>query len=149
MNKIEQTVWDLAQPLVEQAGLTLWDVEFVKEGADWFLRVTVDRDEGVSIDQCETVSRALDKLLDKADPIRQSYILEVASAGLERQLKRPGDFEKFMGRRVEVTFYRAIDAAKSALGRLTGYRDGDVELDGGQKTFSAKDIAQVRLRLEE
>jgi len=149
VNKIEQTAWDLALPLAEQAGCALWDVEFVKEGADWFLRVYIDRDEGVSVDQCEAVSRALDKLLDKSDPIKQSYILEVASAGLERQLKRPGDFEKFMGRLVEVTLYRAQDGAKSAQGRLTGYEDGDVELDGGRKTFLSKDIAQVRLRLEE
>ena len=97
MSKITDKVFELSKPVVEQAGCTLWDVEYVREAGTWFLRVFIDKEGGVSITDCETISRALDPLLDEADPIPDSYVFEVGSAGAERELKRPSDFQQFMG----------------------------------------------------
>ena len=100
MSKITQTVWALAQPVVERHGCELWDVEYVTEAGTRYLRVYIDKPEGVGIDDCEAVSRELDVLLDEADPIPDSYVFEVSSAGAERELKRPSDFVRFMGSQV-------------------------------------------------
>ena len=150
MKKVTEIVWALAAPVVEALNLSLWDVEFLREGAHWVLRVVVDGAEGVTTDQCEAVSRALDPLLDEADPIEQGYILEVASAGLERSLKRPSDFARFLGHLVELRFYKPKDGRKELLGRLRAHGDGAVvvETEQGEKTFDMKDVAGVRLRLE-
>lgn len=149
MNRIEKTVWDLALPVVEQAGLELWDVEYVTEAGQRYLRVYLDGPDGVDLDACERVSRLLDPMLDEADPVPDSYIFEVSSAGCERALKRPGDFERFMGERVELRLYSAVDGAKQWIGTLLAYEDGDVTIDsGGQRRFAKKQIASVRLRVE-
>ena len=149
MNRIEKTVWDLAKPVVEQMGLELWDVEYVTEAGQRVLRVYLDGPDGVDLDACEAVSRALDPMLDEADPIPDSYTFEVSSAGCERQLKRPGDFARFMGALVEVKLYSAVDGAKQWIGKLVSYEDGDVTIDaGGQRRFERKQIASVRLRME-
>ena len=146
MGKIEKTVSDMARPVAEANGLELWDVEYVMEGGQHYLRVFLDSPEGVTIDQCETVSRLLDPMLDEADPIPDSYIFEVGSAGLERQLKRPGDCERFLGEKVDVKLYSAVDGAKSWVGTLEGYDGGDVTVDG--RRFEKKTIASVRLRAD-
>ena len=145
-----ELVAQLAAPSIEQAGCVLWDVEFVKEGGERYLRVYIDNDEGVSIDQCELVSRALDKALDEADPIDESYILEVSSAGAERQLRRPSDFEKFIGRQVAVKLYGAKNGRKEHVGILESYKDGDVTVSVGGKIveFKKSEIASVRLRID-
>ncbi len=151
MSKITETVAALAGPVAEARGCELWDVEFVREAGEWFLRVYIDKEGGVSIDDCEAVSRALDPMLDEADPIEQSYNFEVSSAGLERALRRPGDFEKFMGSFVAVRLYKAENGVKERLGYLRGYSDGAVTLetkDGGTVTFEKKQVASVHLRLE-
>lgn len=149
MNRIEQTVHDLALPVVEDAGLELWDVEYVTEAGQRYLRLYLDGPDGVDLDDCERVSRAMDPILDEADPIPESYIFEVGSAGCERQLKRPSDFERFMGSLVEVSLYSAADGAKKWVGTLTGYDDGDVTIDaGGERRFAKKQIASVRLHVE-
>ncbi len=149
MNRIEKTVWELAQPVVEAAGLELWDVEYVTEAGQRYLRIYLDGPEGVDLDTCERVSRAMDPILDEADPVPDSYIFEVSSAGCERALKRPGDFARFMGSLVEVRLYSAVDGTKQWVGTLTGYEDGEVTIDaGGQRRFSQKQIASVRLRVE-
>ena len=121
--------------------------EYVREAGTWYLRVFIDREGGVSIDDCERVSRRLDPLLDEADPIADSYVFEVGSAGAERQLKRPSDFEQFMGSDVEVRLYRPVDGSKHYTGTLTGYEDGAVTLTQGEKTlrFTKEQVAQVRL----
>lgn len=146
MGKIETIVSEMARPVAEANGLELWDVEYVMEGGQRYLRVFLDGPEGVSIDQCEAVSRALDPLLDEADPIPDSYVFEVGSAGIERQLKRPGDFERFMGEKVEVKLYSAKDGSKLWVGRLESYDDGDVTVDG--RRFEKKTVASVRLRAD-
>ena len=147
MSKITELTAQLARPVVEANGCSLWDVEYVKEAGSWYLRVYIDKDTGVSIDDCEAVSRALDPVLDEADPIPTSYIFEVSSAGVERELKRPGDFEKFMGSQVEVRHYQPVEGAKSHIGTLRGYADGAVtiEMNGQEKTYQKAQVAQVRL----
>ena len=146
MSKIETVVTNLARPVVEAQGLELWDVEYVTEGGQRYLRVFLDSPDGVDIDQCEAVSRALDPILDEADPIPDSYIFEVGSAGIERALKRPSDFERFMGEKVEVRLYVTVDGSKTWVGVLEAYDDGDVTVDG--RRFEKKTIAGVRLHAD-
>lgn len=149
MNRVEKTVWDLALPVVEQTGLELWDVEYVTEGGQRYLRVYLDGPDGVTLDDCETVSRAMDPILDEKDPVPDSYIFEVSSAGCERALKRPSDFARFLGSNVEVKLYSAVDGAKQWIGKLIAYDDGDVTIEaGGEHCFTKKQIASVRLRME-
>lgn len=151
MNKVIDIVTRLARPIVEAQGCDLWDVEFVREAGAWFLRVYIDKEGGVSIGDCEAVSRALDPLLDEADPIEQSYSFEVSSAGVERQLKRPSDFQRFMGSFAAVKLYKAAEGAKEHLGYLRGYDNGAVTIEtksGETKTFEASQVASVHLRLE-
>ena len=149
MNKIEKIVYDLALPVVEEAELELWDVEYVTEAGQRYLRVYLDGPNGVDLDDCERVSRILDPILDEKDPVPDSYIFEVGSAGCERQLKRPSDFERFMGSNVEVKLYSAADGAKQWVGTLVAYEDGDVTIDaGGEHRFDKKQVASVRLRVD-
>jgi ribosome maturation factor RimP len=149
MNRIEKIIWDLAQPVVEQAGLELWDVEYVTEAGQKYLRLYLDGPEGVTLADCEAVSRAFDPILDEKDPVPDSYVFEVSSAGCERQLKRPSDFQRFLGSKVEVKLYSAADGAKQWIGTLVGYEDGDVTIDaGGEHRFTEKQIASVRLHVD-
>ncbi len=131
-------------------GLEIWDVEFVKEGGEHYLRVFIDKADGVSIDDCEKFSRAFDKVLDREDPIDTSYIFEVSSAGLERRLFRDSDFERYMGSAVTLKTFAPKDGRKEFAGTLSAYDGGDVtlSLDDGEKTFEKKEIASVRLRAE-
>ena len=130
-------------------GCEIWDVEYVREASGFVLRVYIDKEGGVSIDDCERVSRRLDPLLDEADPIPDSYTFEVSSAGAERHLKRPSDFERFMGSLVEVKLYSAKYGAKQFVGTLAGYENGNVSVtaNGETTTFEQGDIASVRLRI--
>ena len=149
MSKVTETVWNLAQPLAAEQGVELWDVEYVKEAGQWFLRVYLDKDGGIGINDCEAFSRALDPILDEADPIPGSYVFEVSSAGAERELKRPGDFEKFLGSDVEGKLYQAVDGRKTYTGKLVSYADGDVTVAVGntEKTFAKADVASVHLSI--
>ena len=103
------TVWQICSPVVEQLDLQLWDVRFVKEGANWFLRLFIDKEEGITIEDCEKVSRAVDVLLEETDPIDKAYILEVSSPGIERELTRDFHFEKYIGADVLVKMIRPIE----------------------------------------
>lgn len=145
MAKVTDVVAGLAAPIVEQAGCTLWDVEYVKEAGEWFLRVYIDREGGVDIDACEAVSRPLSDLLDEADPIQNAYTFEVSSAGLDRPLKKPEHFRSCMGSQVDVKLYRPIEGRKEYTGVLTGYEAGNVTVD--DRVFEQKDVAQVRLHV--
>ena len=152
MKKITELTAELAAPVIAERGCTLWDVEYVKEAGTWYLRVLLDKEGGVAILDCEAVSRRLSDLLDEADPIEGSYTLEVGSAGAERALKRPGDFQRYLGSPVLVKLYRNQDGRKEFPGVLTGYDEatGDVTITVGKQemTFAKKDIALVRLRVE-
>lgn len=149
MAKVTELTAGLAAPIVEAAGCSLWDVEYVKEAGEWFLRVYIDKEGGVSINDCEAVSRPLSDALDEADPIEGSYTLEVSSAGADRVLKKPEHFAAFLGSEVDVKLYRAREGRKELTGVLKGYDNGDVtmELPGGDATLEKKDVAQVRLHV--
>ena len=136
--------------IMEENNFELVDVEYVKEGGDWFLRLYIDKDGGVDINDCEAISRAVDPILDAEDPIPDSYSFEVCSAGLERVLKRPGDFEQFMGSMVLVRLYQPKDGKKEIVGTLAGYDDGAVTISLGSETvrFEKKEVALVRLYVE-
>ena len=149
--KVTEQVARFAEPVVQAHGCTLWDVEYVREAGQWYLRIYIDKDGGVNILDCEAISRAMSDILDEADPIESSYVFEVGSAGLERQLKRPGDFARFMGSPVLVKTYQNRDGRKEFAGRLAGYEDGAVLLDmGGAEPvrFEKNEVALVRLRVE-
>ena len=149
MAKVTDAVAALALPVVESAGCTLWDVEYVKEAGAWFLRVYIDREGGVSIDDCEAVSRPLSDLLDEADPIEGSYTFEVSSAGADRALKKPEHFARYLGAEVEVRLYRPREGRKEFVGPLLHYSDGAVtlEISGEEIVFTKQEIALVRLYL--
>ena len=148
--KVTEIVAKIAQPGVEAHGCELWDVEYVREGDQRFLRLYLDKEGGVDITDCEAISRAVDPLLDEADPIAESYHFEVCSAGLERALKRPSDFERFMGSAITVKLYRPRNGLKEIPGILRGYEDGKVTVEAGKETitFEKSEVALVRLRVE-
>ena len=147
MSKITERVFELAKPVVEEEGCSLWDVEYLREAGTWYLRIYIDKEGGVSIDDCERISLRLDPILDEADPIPESYVFEVGSAGADRELKRPSDFAQFMDSEIEVKLYKPLDGSKSFVGRLAGYEEGTVVLDwrGKELRFAPAQIAQVRL----
>ena len=147
MSKITDKVTELARPIVEEEGCSLWDVEYVREAGSWYLRIYIDKTGGVDIEDCERISRRLDPVLDEADPIPDSYVFEVGSAGIERELKRPGDFESFLGSEVEVRLYQPVNGQKAYVGTLVGYDNGTTTIEIGGKTlsFNKTQTAQVRL----
>ena len=146
MAKVTDLTAALAQPIAEEQGCSIWDVEYVKEAGTWILRVYIDKEGGVSINDCEAVSRPLSDKLDEADPIEGSYTLEVSSAGADRVLKKPEHFQAFMGSEVDVRLYRPIEGRKEFTGVLAGYDKGNVQLEG-DLGFEKKDVAQVRLHV--
>ena len=148
--KVTELVAGFAKPIVEAQGCSLWDVEYVREGAERILRVYIDKEGGVDISDCEAISRAIDPILDEKDPIAESYTFEVSSAGLERPLKRPSDFAQFMGAAVTVKLYRPRNGLKEIPGILRGYEDGKVTVEAGKETitFEKSEVALVRLRVE-
>ena len=138
----------LLGPIVERVGVSVYDVEYVKEGADWYLRVYIDKEGGVNIDDCELVSRALEAKLDENDPIEQAYILEVSSPGIDRPLKKDADFVKYQGEIIDVKLYKAQNGSKQYQGKLLGLENGVISIEeenGTVVTFEQKDTASVRL----
>ncbi|MGE5585032.1 MAG: ribosome maturation factor RimP [Bacillota bacterium] len=146
---IENLVTGLVQPMMDEKGIELVDVEYVREGGQWYLRVYIDRPEGVSMDDCEWVNNELGRKLDDLDPIPQSYVLEVSSSG-EKPLRRESDYERFRGRMVLVNTYSPIDGEKSFQGRLLGMVDGRVrlDLDGRIVEVPREKISHARLVVE-
>lgn len=141
-------VWEIAQPIAEELGLVLWDVRFEKEGASWYLRIFIDKDEGVSIDDCVDMSHALDKPLDDADPVEQSYCLEVSSPGIERELKRDFHFEAFIGWDIYVKLIRALDGQREYTGVLESYDKGMLTLraeNGEGMMIDKKETSKIKL----
>ena len=143
-----QIVTGIVEPVIRDMGLTLWDVRFEKEGAYWYLRIFIDKEGGVDIDDCERVSRGIDKLLDDADPISQSYYLEVSSPGVERDLVKDWHFKQFLGHKINVRLIRPVDGQRDFTGELMSYEDGTVTMRLENETvFSVKkaDTAFIRL----
>lgn len=143
-------VTDLVKPIIDELGLILWDVRFEKEGSIWLLRIIIDKVGGVSVDDCEAVSRPLDKKLDEVDPIEQSYCLEVASAGLERELTKPWHFEECIGKTVQLKLIRPYNGERDFIGKLQKLENDAVsmECDEHNYTFLLNDTAFVKLFLE-
>ncbi len=148
---IADTVRDIAQPLADSFGYILWDVEYAREGADMVLTITIDTDaeEGITIDDCEKMHRAIDPLLDEADPIEEAYLLSVSSPGVERVLTRPEHFERMAGEDVNLKFYTAVDGSKTLRGKLLGLAKNEegvdtifVEVGGEEKAFAKKAVAK-------
>ncbi len=153
-----QRVWELVQPAADELGLELWDVRYEKEGASWYLKLVIDKDGGVSLDDCERMSRRAEKLLDEADPIEDSYRLQVSSPGIERELTRDWHFERCMGNGVLVRFIRPVEemgGERDFAGTLSYYENGEVgiildgdaddESDGTEMRFNTGETAYVRL----
>ena len=139
------------QPKLNELSLDLYDISFKKEGADKYLRITLDKEAGgVSISDCEAVSRFLDKILEEKDPIEEAYILEVSSPGVERALKKDSDFVRFAGETVDVKLYKAALGQKTIRGKLVGLVDNEVtvECEEGVKSFNKADVAQVKIVFE-
>jgi len=142
---IAGTVRALIQPVADGLGYMLWDVEYVKEGADMILRITIDKDEGIDIEDCEKMSRAIDPIIDEADPIEVSYKMEVSSPGIERILTRPEHFEKCMGEKVEVKLYAPVGGKKQIVGILSGADEKTVTVnaDGEDIVLEKSAVAKV------
>lgn len=145
-NKVTEIVKNVAEPIAEELGLELVDVEYVREGNDWYLRVYIDKDGGVTLNDCEAVSRPLSEKLDKLDPIQQAYIFEVSSPGVERPFKTSRDFEKAIGENVRAKFYKAINGKKTVEGILEEF-DGEkvtILVDGDvREVYQLKDISKI------
>ena len=148
--KVTELVESFAKPIVEACGCSLWDVEYVREGSERYLRLYIDKEGGVDITDCEKIHRAVDPVLDEKDPIAESYHFEVCSAGLERALKRPSDFERFMGSPILVKLYRPRNGLKEIPCILSAYADGKLTVEAGKETitFEKSEVALVRLRVE-
>ena len=144
---IAETVRELLEPTVVGMGYELWDVEYVKEGADFILRVTIDNDEGITIDDCEAMSRAIDPVLDEHDPIPDQYLLEVSSPGIERELTRDDHFDLCVGEKVEVRLFAPVDGSRVWVGIL-GERDAEggipVETAGVTRVFARNAVSKIR-----
>lgn len=139
----------LLEPIARNYGVEIYDVEYVKEGSDWFLRAYIDKAEGVNIIDCENVSRALSDALDKEDFIEEAYILEVSSPGLGRTLKKDKHLEKSIGQEVEIKLYKSIDKQKDFAGNLKRFNETELEIAVGEDTmvFMRSEIAAVRLKI--
>lgn len=146
MANAAEKVYGLIKETVEAQGVSLWDVRFLKEGASWYLRVFIDKPEGISIDDCTNVSHAIDPIIDDADPIDVSYFLEVCSPGTERELTRQSHFEACVGKRVKIKLYKALDDVKEFTGILKSAADTVViRTENTEYEFDYKDISKARL----
>lgn len=146
MASVADRVFSLVKETVESVGVSLWDVRFVKEGASHYLRVFIDKSEGITIDDCTNVSHAIDPVIDEADPIDVSYYLEVCSPGLERELTRPEHFTAMLGRQIKVKLFKAVDGKKEFEGVLKGF-DGELTLEtaDGMLVFPKAAVAKANL----
>ena len=141
----------LLEPIIVANHLELVDVEYVKEAGNYYLRAYIDKEGGVTIDDCEVVSRALSELLDKEDFIEESYILEVSSPGLDRPLKKEKDFVRSIGKDVELRLFKAVDSCKEFTGTLQAFDQDTVTIlleDEQEKVFERKNIALIRLAFD-
>ena len=138
----------LIQPLIDANNFELVDVEFVKEGSDWYLRVYIDKDGGITVDDCELISRAFNEILDREDYISEQYIFEVSSPGLMRPLKKEKDYKRSVGKLIEIKLYKPVDKCKEFTGVLDSYDKDTVTIkmdDDTQKTFDRSNLAMIRL----
>ena len=148
---VTETVWALAEPLAEQFGFMLWDVEFTREGSKRILRITIDSEEGIGVDDCEKMHRAIDPVLDEADPIEEAYYLEVSSPGIERELRTDMHIEYCTGADVEVRLYAPLNGSKAYRGELLGFTEnGNIAIvtDGVRTEFERAAVAKIKTVFE-
>ena len=148
---IEKKTEELVMPIIERFGYELWDVEYVKEGSDYYRRIYADKEGGVTVDDCEAVSRAIDPLLDEEDFISDAYILEVSSPGLTRKLVKDRDFDRSIGRLIRINLYKAVDGEKSFVGNLKEYDNENLTVEitaDNIVTIPRNNISMVRLEFE-
>lgn len=141
-------VKSIVAPFAQELGLEIWDIRFVKEGTDWYLRIFIDKEGGVSLDDCVDLTHAITKPLDEADPISQSYLLEVSSPGVERELVNDEHFAKYLGADVMIRLIRPIDKVRDFAGKLSAYDNGDITVvlkDGNELKVNKKEISYVKL----
>ncbi len=141
-------VWQIAEPIAKQLGLELWDVRFLKEGGSWYLRIFIDKEGGILLEDCENMSRALDVPLDEADPIEQSYCLEVSSPGIERELTRDEHFNAMLGEKIKVRFIRPRDGKRDFGGVLEAFDGKQITLrleNGEGLCFEKKEASYIKL----
>ena len=146
MANAAEKVYSLIEETVKNEGVTLWDVRFLKEGANWYLRVFIDKPEGISIDDCTAVSHAIDPIIDEADPIDKSYFLEVCSPGIERELTRSWHYEAVLGEKIKIKLYKAVDGKKEFTGLLK--TSGDtliIETETGEISFPKETVSKAYL----
>ena len=147
----EQKTEEILLPIVEKNGFELWDVEYVKEGGNWYLRAYIDKPGGINVEDCEVVSRELSDILDEKEYIDEAYILEVSSPGLGRPLKKEKDFARSIGKEVEIRTYRMVDKQKEFTGILVEYDKNSVTIemeDESKRTFEKSEIALIRLAFD-
>jgi len=149
-SRIEAQVATLVQPYIEQQGLELVDVEYVKEGAHWYLRIYIDKEGGIELNDCQQVSHSLSAKLDQADPISQAYMLEVSSPGLERSLRKDSDFQRFKGQLVTVHTHTAYKGFTEFTGHLEGIQDQQIvlEYEGEKISIPQDQVSKAHLALE-
>ena len=150
MAKVEKIVWQAAEPIVKDCGCSVYDVEFVKEGQNYFLRIFIDKVGGVSTDDCERVSRAIDPVIDEIDPIEPAYYLEVSSPGLDRKLSRDEHFKSAIGLLVDLKLFAPINGSRELTATLLGYESGVMDLrlsDGSELKLEKQKASSVRLKI--
>lgn len=147
MSKVEKTVWEAVEPIVESFGCSIYDVEYVKEGQNYFLRIFIDKEGGVSTDDCEKVSRGIDPVLDELDPIENAYYLEISSPGLDRKLSRKEHFESAVGKSIDIKLFSPINGSKEITGILKSFDSNiiSVETDSGIIEIEKQKASVVRL----
>ncbi|HBG7258376.1 ribosome maturation factor RimP [Clostridioides difficile] len=148
---LEATIEEIVTKITDEHGFEMVDVEYVKEAGEYYLRVYIDKEEGISLNECELVSRELSPILDEKDPIKENYFLEVSSPGLDRALKKDRDFVRYQGRDVDLKLYKPLNGCKQFEGELVGLtEDNNIKIivNGKEMEFNRKDIAIVRLAIK-
>ncbi|MBP0979747.1 MAG: ribosome maturation factor RimP [Oscillospiraceae bacterium] len=146
-----EIVLDIIKPVADEMNLKIWDVRFEKEGPNWFLKIFIDKEKGVDINDCENFSRKIDPILDEVDPIEQSYYLEVSSPGVERELIKDWHIKKYIGQDVNIKFIRPINNIKEIVARLVSFEDNIITIilkDGSQLSFDKKEAAIIKLNFD-
>ncbi len=146
---IAEKVFGIIKDTVQAQGVSLWDVKYVKEGASYYLRVILDSEEGISIDDCTNVHHAIDPVLDEADPIKDSYYLEVCSPGLERELTRPEHFEAFAGEKVKLKLYKALNGSKELKGKLVSFDGKEIVIEAADEEITLEKSTFSSCRLDD
>lgn len=147
MTRTEQEYYNIVLPIVEELGYKLYDVLYVKEGADWYLRLFIDSEKGIDLDDCEKVSNAVGEKLDEVDPIENAYVLEVSSCGLERHLRDEKQFKVVIGKKIEVKLFKAFEKRKQFEGILKDVLDGKIKIDSEDKVYELNidDISSAKI----